>query len=47
MTAVVVEMISRSPFAGFLSGFITRFDAFFEEQGRAIHRAHRDFPFGL
>lgn len=47
MTAAVLKAVS-APFAnGFFARFFKEFEAFFEEQGRALHRAHRDYPFGL
>ena len=47
MTAAVLNAVSSFSLAGFFSRFASEFGAFFEEQGRALHRAHRDYPFGL
>ena len=47
MTAILVETLSGSAFGGFCSRFVSEFEAFFEEQGRALYHAHRDYPFGL
>lgn len=47
MTAAVLKAVSGFSFTEALSRFFREFDAFFEEQGRALHRAHRDYPFGL
>ena len=46
--AVAVLKAVAAPFStGFFARFFAEFEAFFEEQGRALHRAHRDYPFGL
>lgn len=47
MTTAVLHALSQSRVSGFFSRLFAEFDAFFEEQGAAIHRAHRDYPFGL
>ncbi len=47
MTTAVLNAVSSFSLSGFFSGFAREFSAFFEEQGRALHRAHRDYPFGL
>lgn len=48
MTALVQTV---SGFGFGLNGFFARlgreFEAFFEESGRALYHAHRDYPFGL
>jgi hypothetical protein len=47
MTAAVLKAVSAPFSTGFFTRFFSEFEAFFEEQGRALHRAHRDYPFGL
>lgn len=47
MTAIVLNAVSGSRLGAFFARFAKEFGAFFEEQGRALHRAHRDYPFGL
>ncbi|MFC3692759.1 hypothetical protein [Chenggangzhangella methanolivorans] len=47
MTAAVLKVVSAPFSLSFFSRFFSEFEAFFEEQGRALHRAHRDYPFGL
>lgn len=47
MTAILVDTFAGSAFGGFFSRFVSEFEAFFEEQGRALYHAHRDYPFGL
>ena len=47
MTTAVLNAVSGSRIAAFFARLFTEFEAFFEEQGRAIHAAHRDYPFGL
>lgn len=47
MTAAVLKAVSAPFSTSFFTRFFAEFGAFFEEQGRALHRAHRDYPFGL
>lgn len=47
MTAAVMNAVSSFSFSGLFARFASEFGAFFEESGRALHRAHRDYPFGL
>ncbi len=47
MTAAVLNVVSISGLSGFLTRFYREFEAFFEESGRALYRAHREYPFGL
>lgn len=47
MTTAVLQAVTNSGFGGFLARLFNEFEAFFEEQGKALHRAHRDYPFGL
>lgn len=47
MTTAVLNSLSGSAFGGFLARLAAEFEAFFEEQGKALHRAHCDYPFGL
>jgi hypothetical protein len=47
MTAAVLNAVSSSSLSGVFARFYREFEAFFEEQGRALHRAHREYPFGL
>lgn len=47
MTAAVLKAVAAPFSTGFFARFFAEFEAFFEEQGRALHRAHRDYPFGL
>lgn len=47
MTAAVLAAVKGSSVSAFFARLAAEFEAFFEEQGRALHRAHRDYPFGL
>lgn len=47
MTALVLKAAKPAALVAFFARFAREFEAFFEEQGRALHRAHRDYPFGL
>lgn len=47
MTTAVLNSLAGSALGGFFARFVSEFEAFFEEQGKALHRAHRDYPFGL
>jgi hypothetical protein len=47
MTTAVLQALSPSRLSGFFARLLNEFEAFFEEQGAALHRAHRDYPFGL
>lgn len=47
MTAAVLNAVSSFSLSGFFARFYREFEAFFEESGRALHRAHREYPFGL
>ncbi|WP_020179703.1 hypothetical protein [Methylopila sp. M107] len=47
MTSAVLNAVSSSWISSLFAGFYREFEAFFEESGRALHRAHRDYPFGL
>jgi hypothetical protein len=47
MTSAVLQALKPSRLQAAFARFAAEFDAFFEEQGRALQRAHRDYPFGL
>jgi len=47
MTAAVLQAVSNSRLSAALARLTAEFEAFFEESGRALHRAHREYPFGL
>jgi hypothetical protein len=47
MTTAVLKAVSVPFTTGFFARFVAEFEAFFEESGRALHRAHREYPFGL
>lgn len=47
MTATVLKAVSGLSLSAVFSRFAQEFEAFFEESGRALHRAHREYPFGL
>ena len=47
MTATVLQALSQSRVSGVFSRLFSEFEAFFEEQGAALRRANRDYPFGL
>lgn len=47
MTTAVLNAVSAFRLGAFFSRIAKEFEGFFEEQGRALHRAHRDYPFGL
>lgn len=47
MTAAVLNAVSEFRITAMFGRFFEEFSSFFEEQGRALHRAHRDYPFGL
>lgn len=47
MTSAVLQALSPSRVSSFFASVYQQFEAFFEEQGAALHRAHREYPFGL
>ncbi|MFD1330870.1 hypothetical protein ACFQ4O_02535 [Methylopila musalis] len=52
MPTTIAQTASSAPvettgFAALVARLFTEVTAFFEESGRALHRAHRDYPFGL
>jgi hypothetical protein len=47
MTSAVLHALSPSRISAVFARLYAEFEAFFEEQGRALQRAHRDYPFGL
>jgi hypothetical protein len=47
MASLVLQALKPSRLQSVFARFAAEFEAFFEEQGRALHRAHRDHPFGL
>lgn len=47
MTTAVLNALKPSRLQAAFARLYAEFEAFFEEQGRALQRAHRDYPFGL
>ncbi|GLK75653.1 hypothetical protein GCM10008171_09070 [Methylopila jiangsuensis] len=46
-TIVHAAPAEATGFGALVARLFTELTAFFEESGRALHRAHRDYPFGL
>lgn len=46
-TIVHSAPVEATGFAAVIARAFAELTAFFEESGRALHRAHRDYPFGL
>ncbi|GLK80589.1 hypothetical protein [Methylopila turkensis] len=45
--AALAHAVSGFSLSDVFARFAQEFEAFFEEQGRALYNAHRDYPFGL